>query len=64
MLFFVIAFHVEITNFLPPFFLENSKELQGYDSEQKEDETEDEEPPLPPKAVVPDSMFIFKASNP
>ncbi|XP_015238661.1 PREDICTED: voltage-dependent R-type calcium channel subunit alpha-1E-like isoform X3 [Cyprinodon variegatus] len=43
---------------------ENSKELQGYDSEQKEDETEDEEPPLPPKAVVPDSMFIFKASNP
>uniref|UniRef100_A0A3Q2QQ12 Calcium voltage-gated channel subunit alpha1 E n=2 Tax=Fundulus heteroclitus TaxID=8078 RepID=A0A3Q2QQ12_FUNHE len=43
---------------------ENSKELEADQSDQKEDETEDEEPPLPPKTVAPDSMFIFKASNP
>ncbi|KAM4557573.1 voltage-dependent R-type calcium channel subunit alpha-1E isoform 4-T4 [Fundulus diaphanus] len=43
---------------------ENSKELEADQSDQIEDETEDEEPPLPPKTVAPDSMFIFKASNP
>ncbi|XP_023190924.1 voltage-dependent R-type calcium channel subunit alpha-1E-like isoform X1 [Xiphophorus maculatus] len=43
---------------------ENSKELEAYQSDEKEQETEDEEPPMPPKAVAPDSMFIFKASNP
>ncbi|XP_047445627.1 voltage-dependent R-type calcium channel subunit alpha-1E isoform X5 [Mugil cephalus] len=45
----------------------NSKELEAYQSDQneKEEETEDEEPPpAPPKPVAPDSMFIFKASNP
>ncbi|XP_031720815.1 voltage-dependent R-type calcium channel subunit alpha-1E isoform X1 [Anarrhichthys ocellatus] len=52
----------------------NSKELEPYHSEEtdKEDETEDEdeyedeeeEPPIPPKPAAPDSMFIFKASNP
>uniref|UniRef100_A0A8C9WXW3 Calcium voltage-gated channel subunit alpha1 E n=1 Tax=Sander lucioperca TaxID=283035 RepID=A0A8C9WXW3_SANLU len=58
----------------------NSKELEAYHSEQtdKEDDTEkeedeeeeqeqeedEEEPPIPPKPVAPDSMFIFKASNP
>uniref|UniRef100_A0A8C3B3N5 Calcium voltage-gated channel subunit alpha1 E n=1 Tax=Cyclopterus lumpus TaxID=8103 RepID=A0A8C3B3N5_CYCLU len=55
----------------------NTKELEAYSSEQtdKEDETEDddddededeeeEEPPIPPKPAAPDSMFIFKASNP
>ncbi|XP_055360014.1 voltage-dependent R-type calcium channel subunit alpha-1E-like isoform X5 [Betta splendens] len=45
-----------------------SKELEVYQSEKdKEEETEEEEeeePPLPPKPVAPDSMFIFKASNP
>lgn len=44
----------------------NSKELEAYQSEQRDtdDETEDEEPPITPKPVAPDSMFIFKASNP
>ncbi|KAM7400508.1 hypothetical protein PAMA_004951 [Pampus argenteus] len=44
----------------------NSKELEAYQSEQGEldEETEDEEPPITPKPVPPDSMFIFKASNP
>ncbi|KAM7379435.1 hypothetical protein PAMP_004984 [Pampus punctatissimus] len=44
----------------------NSKELEAYQSEQREldEETEDEEPPITPKPVAPDSMFIFKASNP
>ncbi|XP_078029520.1 voltage-dependent R-type calcium channel subunit alpha-1E [Epinephelus lanceolatus] len=49
----------------------NSKELEAYHSEQtdkeedtEEEEEEEEEPPIPPKPVAPDSMFIFKASNP
>ncbi|XP_074544873.1 voltage-dependent R-type calcium channel subunit alpha-1E-like isoform X3 [Halichoeres trimaculatus] len=44
----------------------NNKELEAYDSDQRDDETEEEEeePPVPPKPVAPDSMFIFKASNP
>ncbi|KAI3374886.1 hypothetical protein L3Q82_021425 [Scortum barcoo] len=42
----------------------NSKELEAYQSDQREEETEDEEPPVPPKREAPDSMFIFKASNP
>ncbi|CAK6957645.1 voltage-dependent R-type calcium channel subunit alpha-1E-like [Scomber scombrus] len=44
----------------------NSKELEAYQSDQNEmdEETEDEEPPITPKPVAPDSMFIFKASNP
>ncbi|XP_056149220.1 voltage-dependent R-type calcium channel subunit alpha-1E-like [Lampris incognitus] len=44
----------------------NSKELEVFQSEQreKEEETEEEEIPIPPKPVAPDSMFIFKASNP
>ncbi|XP_069013608.1 voltage-dependent R-type calcium channel subunit alpha-1E-like isoform X4 [Embiotoca jacksoni] len=44
-----------------------SKELEAYQSEpsDREEETEEEEePPIPPKPVAPDSMFIFKASNP
>ncbi|XP_038573807.1 voltage-dependent R-type calcium channel subunit alpha-1E isoform X3 [Micropterus salmoides] len=42
----------------------NSKELEAYESDQKDVETEEEEPPIPTKRVAPDSMFIFKASNP
>ncbi|XP_057712743.1 voltage-dependent R-type calcium channel subunit alpha-1E-like [Corythoichthys intestinalis] len=44
----------------------NSKELEAYNSEQRdrEDDTEEEEPPIPSKPVAPDSMFLFKASNP
>ncbi|KAM8849215.1 voltage-dependent R-type calcium channel subunit alpha-1E isoform 3-T3 [Spinachia spinachia] len=46
----------------------NSKELEAYSSEQtdRDDETEDEEaePTVAPKPAAPDSMFIFKASNP
>nr|XP_040026780.1 voltage-dependent R-type calcium channel subunit alpha-1E-like isoform X4 [Gasterosteus aculeatus aculeatus] len=46
----------------------NSKELEAYSSEQtdRDEETEDEggEPPVPAKPAAPDSMFIFKASNP
>ncbi|KAL7386482.1 hypothetical protein ABVT39_009200 [Epinephelus coioides] len=51
----------------------NSKELEAYhseqtdkedDTEEEEEEEEEEEPPIPPKPVAPDSMFIFKASNP
>ncbi|XP_049603921.1 voltage-dependent R-type calcium channel subunit alpha-1E [Syngnathus scovelli] len=44
----------------------NSKELEAYHSEQtdRDEETEDEEPPITPKAVAPGSMFLFKASNP
>ncbi|XP_058483634.1 voltage-dependent R-type calcium channel subunit alpha-1E-like isoform X1 [Solea solea] len=56
----------------------NSKELEAYQSEQRrreeeeeeeeeteeDEEEEEEEPPIPPKPVAPDSMFIFKASNP
>lgn len=49
----------------------NNKELEAYhpdqrDEETEEEEEEEEEPPTPPKRVapVPDSMFIFKASNP
>lgn len=43
----------------------NTKELEVYDPE-KEEDTEEEEPCTPPKraAPAPDSMFIFKASNP
>lgn len=33
-------------------------------SEREEEGTEEEEAPSPPKPVAPDSMFIFKASNP
>ncbi|XP_077470736.1 voltage-dependent R-type calcium channel subunit alpha-1E isoform X2 [Stigmatopora argus] len=42
------------------------KELEAYHSEEQDEEydTEDEEPPIPPKPVAPDSMFLFKASNP
>ncbi|KAM3604922.1 uncharacterized protein V6R79_018100 [Siganus canaliculatus] len=42
----------------------NNKELEAYHADQLDEETEDEEPPTPPKRVEPDSMFIFKASNP
>ncbi|XP_036939940.1 voltage-dependent R-type calcium channel subunit alpha-1E isoform X3 [Acanthopagrus latus] len=43
----------------------NSKELEAYSSDQRDDETEEEEvAPTPPKRVAPDSMFIFKSSNP
>lgn len=44
----------------------NSKELEANHPDEDEDESEYEEPPTPPKreAVAPDSMFIFKASNP
>ncbi|XP_054870114.1 voltage-dependent R-type calcium channel subunit alpha-1E-like isoform X5 [Amphiprion ocellaris] len=44
----------------------NSKELEAYQSDpnDQEEETEEEEPHIPPKPVAPDSMFIFKASNP
>ncbi|XP_029686834.1 voltage-dependent R-type calcium channel subunit alpha-1E-like isoform X4 [Takifugu rubripes] len=43
----------------------NTNELEAYDPE-KEEDTEEEEPCTPPKRVAPapDSMFIFKASNP
>lgn len=43
----------------------NKNELEVYDTEKDED-TEEEEPCTPPKRVAPapDSMFIFKASNP
>uniref|UniRef100_A0A8C4ITF9 Voltage-dependent calcium channel alpha-1 subunit IQ domain-containing protein n=1 Tax=Dicentrarchus labrax TaxID=13489 RepID=A0A8C4ITF9_DICLA len=44
--------------------LVNSKELEAYNSDQRDEETEEEDPPTPPKRVAPDSMFIFKASNP
>ncbi|XP_068605395.1 voltage-dependent R-type calcium channel subunit alpha-1E-like [Brachionichthys hirsutus] len=46
----------------------NSKELEACspddEDEETEEEEEEEEPPAPPKRVAPDSMFIFKASNP
>lgn len=48
----------------------NSKELEAYHPDQRDEETEEEEeeeePPTPPKRVAPtpDSMFIFNASNP
>ncbi|XP_056276374.1 voltage-dependent R-type calcium channel subunit alpha-1E-like [Pseudoliparis swirei] len=54
----------------------NSREMEAYSSEQtdkenemedydnEEEEEEEEEPPIPPKLAAPDSMFIFKASNP
>lgn len=44
----------------------NSKELEANQLDEDEEESEDEEPPTPPKreAPAPDSMFIFKASNP
>ncbi|XP_062413828.1 voltage-dependent R-type calcium channel subunit alpha-1E [Pungitius pungitius] len=46
----------------------NSKESEVYSSEQtdRDEETGDEErePSVPPKPAAPDSMFIFKASNP
>nr|XP_057922444.1 voltage-dependent R-type calcium channel subunit alpha-1E-like isoform X2 [Doryrhamphus excisus] len=44
----------------------NSKELEAYQSDQRDrdEDTEEEEPPIPPKPVAPDSMFLFKASNP
>uniref|UniRef100_A0A3B5ALJ0 Voltage-dependent calcium channel type A subunit alpha-1 n=1 Tax=Stegastes partitus TaxID=144197 RepID=A0A3B5ALJ0_9TELE len=67
--FFVIAVHAQLKH--GPFFvslwvLVNSTELEAYQSDQneREEETEDEEPRIPPKPVAPDSMFIFKASNP
>lgn len=43
----------------------NNKDLEVYDPDKDED-TEEEEPHTPPKRVAPapDSMFIFKASNP
>lgn len=46
--------------------LVNSKELEAYHSEQRDEEedTEEEEPPIAPKPVAPGSMFLFKASNP
>ncbi|XP_063742041.1 voltage-dependent R-type calcium channel subunit alpha-1E-like isoform X1 [Eleginops maclovinus] len=34
------------------------------DDDDEDFEEEEEEPPIPPKPVAPDSMFIFKASNP
>lgn len=45
--------------------LVNNTELDSYNSEKDED-TEEEEPRTPLKRVAPapDSMFIFKASNP
>lgn len=45
----------------------NNKDLESYDSDgDEETEEEEEEPRTPPKRMVPapDSMFIFKASNP
>ncbi|TNN64928.1 Voltage-dependent R-type calcium channel subunit alpha-1E [Liparis tanakae] len=43
-------------------------EMEDYDDEEEEEEEdeeeEEEEPPIPPKPAAPDSMFIFKASNP
>jgi len=42
----------------------NNKELDAYQSDEKEEETEEDEPHRPPKPAAPDSMFIFKASNP
>ncbi|KAJ8357764.1 hypothetical protein SKAU_G00205580 [Synaphobranchus kaupii] len=42
---------------------ENSKDTEASKSE-KEEEEEEEEAPSPPKAVPPDSMFLFTASNP
>lgn len=43
----------------------NNKDSEAYDSD-RDEETEEEEPRTPPKrmAPAPDSMFIFKASNP
>lgn len=45
--------------------LVNNKDLEVYNSDKDED-TEEEEPRTPPKRIAPapDSMFIFKASNP
>uniref|UniRef100_A0AAQ5XFF3 Voltage-dependent calcium channel alpha-1 subunit IQ domain-containing protein n=1 Tax=Amphiprion ocellaris TaxID=80972 RepID=A0AAQ5XFF3_AMPOC len=66
--FFVIAVHVQLKRFLfiSLWVLVNSKELEAYQSDpnDQEEETEEEEPHIPPKPVAPDSMFIFKASNP
>ncbi|XP_061776482.1 voltage-dependent R-type calcium channel subunit alpha-1E [Nerophis ophidion] len=44
----------------------NSKEMDAYQCEPRDEEedTEEEEPPIAPKPVAPDSMFLFKASNP
>ncbi|KAM4605319.1 LOW QUALITY PROTEIN: voltage-dependent R-type calcium channel subunit alpha-1E [Polymixia lowei] len=44
----------------------NSKEMEAFQSDLRENEedTEEEDAPIPPKPVAPDSMFIFKASNP
>ncbi|XP_035277462.1 voltage-dependent R-type calcium channel subunit alpha-1E-like [Anguilla anguilla] len=42
---------------------ENSKDTEPSRSE-KEDEEEEEETHIPPKAVPPDSMFLFTATNP
>lgn len=44
----------------------NNKDLEVYDPEKDEEDTEEEEPRTPPKRIAPapDSMFIFKASNP
>uniref|UniRef100_A0A8C9X0N0 Calcium voltage-gated channel subunit alpha1 E n=1 Tax=Sander lucioperca TaxID=283035 RepID=A0A8C9X0N0_SANLU len=74
------AEHFVLSSRTSVWVLVNSKELEAYHSEQtdKEDDTEkeedeeeeqeqeedEEEPPIPPKPVAPDSMFIFKASNP
>jgi len=41
---------------------DKENEMEDYDNE--EEEEEEEEPPIPPKLAAPDSMFIFKASNP
>ena len=49
--------------------LHNNKEMEVYQPERKEKEKEKEEKEAqeeasPPKPVPPDSMFLFKASNP
>lgn len=44
----------------------NSKDIEAdnSDKEKEEEEEEEEEVKTVPKAVPPDSMFIFKATNP
>ncbi|XP_068557875.1 voltage-dependent R-type calcium channel subunit alpha-1E-like isoform X2 [Cebidichthys violaceus] len=43
---------------------ETEDEDEDEDEDEEEEEEEEEEPPIPPKPAAPDSMFIFKASNP
>uniref|UniRef100_A0A8C9X093 Calcium voltage-gated channel subunit alpha1 E n=1 Tax=Sander lucioperca TaxID=283035 RepID=A0A8C9X093_SANLU len=52
------AYHSEQTD------KEDDTEKEEDEEEEQEQEEDEEEPPIPPKPVAPDSMFIFKASNP